>query len=300
MSGYKVSIITCTNRMGGIDVLLHSLKRQEFQDFQCLLLDEKYDSRHQEVIDYLEKEWPGTYGSKFLHVKPLPKKEGMFWNLDQSSNQGIALSSGEIIVFAQDYLWFPPDAIKKFVDRTEEMGDCLVTGVGHKALKPDFAIQLEGKITVFEDIVPRDVAEPEWGWKKPEGVWFRDPRIVGEPFRPGQPVEWEANYGSITRKILEEIGGIDEIFDLGWGYDNVNTAERAQHLGYEIWIDETNEHVGIAHELLFGESDFKAHAPNNVNVWTERLNLVQAGKMIRVPCLDEMREKLKLGSYQCI
>ena len=301
MSNYKVTILSPTKRWGGIDILLHSLKRQTFQDFQCILLDEHYDARYDEIVQYFDKEWPGIYGDKFIHIKPLPKKSHQYWNLDQALNHGLCLAGGEIIVFWQDYIWAPADGLEKFVKRIEQMGDCLISGVGHKACEPSWAVDLQGKISIFTDYSTPNRCEiserdKHWGWDKPEGIYYQDPRVRGGGFTPTNPIEWESNYAATTKKVCEAIGGFDEDFDAGWGFDNVNFAERAQAAGYEIWLDEQNIHVGFTHELLFHEEKAKQEAPKNVNMWEPKCEGLQRGQLpFKVPFLEEARENLKLG-----
>lgn len=299
MSRPKVTVITCTARSGGIDILLQSLKRQTFQDFRCLLIDELYSHRHEELINYWNANWADSYGDKLLHIKPLKKKENRFWNLSQSLNHGLALAGGDLILFVQDYLWIPSNGFEKFVQLHEQIGDCLISGVGHKGSVPDWAVQLHGKISIFSDTYFPECSQPQWAWEKPEGIWHKDPRITGSGLHPAQPIEWEGNYASVTKRICEELGGFDEDFDYGWGYDNTNFAERAQALGYEIWLDESNEHVGFSHELLFKERDLKDKAPNNMNMWEQKCEDIQQRKIgIKLNYLNEVRDALRLGVLQ--
>ncbi len=228
----KVSVVFCTARKDpAIDILKYSMDTQEFRDFEVLVLDELHRT------------------STFIDVTPPPKKDWAFWNLSASLNEGCRRAKGDIIVLLQDFIYVPPQGLLKYVKRHEEEGDCLITGVGHQYQEP---------------------SEP-WGIYPPPlpsgDKWFVDPRMEKPGFNLTQPVIWEANWSSFTKKIWEEIGGFDEEFDKGWGYDNVNFAERAQLAGYNVFIDTYNEVMCYSHIKIFGEKKFRDESPNNQELW---------------------------------
>lgn len=293
----RISVLTPTARPGGIDTWRSSLARQTFTDFEALLLDEKYLERQTEVARFLSGD------SRLVHLQPPAKDAHKFWNLSRSLNFGLAMARGELVVFYQDYIYLESDGLQRFWDKYQEVGDALISGVGHKGKQPDWAVNLGGKLTIFcqsgvPDVVTHPNDRPWLGTNRPDGKWFRDPRLQGRGFHPCNPIEYEGNWACVPLKIAEAIGGFDEDFDLGgFGYDNNNFAERAQLAGYQTWLDEDNECVGFAHELLFPEwsGDFKHKSDVRVNerIWRERIEAMQRGERHwRVGDLDAMKERL--------
>jgi hypothetical protein len=146
-----------------------------------------------------------------------------------------------LIVCLQDYIWIGPDAIEKYLyAHTSHPDGVLVTGVGHQYSQP-YPVNQEGKVTVFDKPYVR----------RPEGMSWVDPRM--NPERPSwseaEPVEWELNFASIPKKIIEEVGCIDEQFDFeGFAWDNTYIAFKAQMAGHKIYLDQSNECMGFNHD----------------------------------------------------
>lgn len=269
----KITVITATARYGGIDIWKESLQRQSFTNFDAILIDELWSHRFKEVLKFKE-------GDERLRYLPTPKKEeGKFWNLSKSLNSALSWSKGELVVFLQDYIWLPDDGLAKFWEKYKQEGKCLISGVGNKSAEPSEAAEPKGLVSIFNGPVP-----------KPTGVWFTDPRIKGRGFHICNPIEWEGNWACAPMSIIEEIGGFDEDFDAGWGYDNVNFAERAQLAGYHCWLDEDNQCLGYSHELLFKEHEYKEQAPNNEALWAKKFDeLYNEHLPFKVPYLERLK-----------
>ncbi len=107
-----ISVIYCTARQGGLDILKKSMDQQTFRDFEVIVLDE------------LHRE------SGFIDVVPPVKKPNMFWNLSASLNEGVRHAKGELIVLLQDYIEVPPDGLQKYWDRHLQEPKGLISGVG--------------------------------------------------------------------------------------------------------------------------------------------------------------------------
>ena len=61
----KISVIVPTNRIGGLDILFESLKRQSFQDFELILADAIYQYRKNIVAETVRQ-----YGFPVKHIEP--------------------------------------------------------------------------------------------------------------------------------------------------------------------------------------------------------------------------------------
>lgn len=240
----KVSVLYCTARHGGLDVLYESMKCQTFRNFEVVVVDEL-------------RRWKVYPDAGFNFVEPPPKKEGMFWNLSASLNKGTAACRGEIVVLLQDYIFVPEDGLQKLVDVYMKDAPCLVSGVGHQFKEPSTIFDPKGLWSCWDS----------WPGRPSGDKVFVDPRIKGKGLYVCTPVEWEANYACFAKEIWKKIGGFDEAFDAGWGYDNVNFAERAQLAGFNTFIDMENECLCYSHIELFGEKEHRDKSPNNQVLW---------------------------------
>lgn len=247
----KISVVYCTARRGGLDILVESMKVQTFRDFEVIIVDE---------LRRAPETWEGLnlqHGLDIRFVEPPPKKPSMFWNLSASLNAGVRASRGEIIVLLQDYIWVKPDGLQRFKDFIVNHGDCLVSGVGHQYKEPSHVDNPLGLYSCWTSFPGSPAGDRT----------FTDPRIKGLGSYLCNPVEWEANYSAFSRAIWSVVGGFDEDFDAGWGYDNVNFAERAQLAGMNTFIDMENECLCYSHIELFGEKEHRDKSPNNQALW---------------------------------
>jgi GT2 family glycosyltransferase len=243
----KVSIIYPTARFGGLDILEYSLLHQTFQDFEVLVVDEL---RRKEIIDSLG----------WIYVEPPPKKPSMWWNLDSSLNTAIRQSKGEIIIQINDYVYVPPDGIQKFLDRHSQEPKALISGVSDQylAYSPD---NPTGLFSIWNShpMIPQG-----------EKV-FSDPRkeSTNKGFYITIPLLFEGNWCAYPKQAWIDIGGYDEAFDIGWGYDNVEFAERATFYGYHVFLDTENEVYCYSHINLFDEQKRRDLAPNNNQLYNK-------------------------------
>jgi len=218
----EISVIYCTARQGGLDILKESMEQQTFKEFEVLVLDELHRT------------------SGFIDITPPKKKDGMFWNLSASLNEGVRHAKGELIVLLQDYIKVPPDGLQKFWNRHLQEPKGLISGVGD---------QFDAKTGVCT---------------------FADPRkqdVNNHGFYLGISLLWEANWGCFPRQAWVDVGGFDERYDSGWGYDNTDFAERCGIAGYHTFLDTDNEVYCISHIKLFNEQGIRDKAPNNMKLY---------------------------------
>ena len=242
----KVSVVYCTARHGGFDILAKSIEHQTHSDLELLVVDELDRFSHTKLQEI---------DPRFAYLKPPTKKPGMFWNLSASLNEGVRYATGELIVLLQDYIYLPPDAIEKYVKKYELEGPkCLISGVSDQFASPPIDCPL-GAWSVWDHDVPLP----------PSGeIVFKDPRNKDRGgFFVTIPLEWEANWGCFPKQAWIDVGGFDERFDAGWGYDNVDFADRCQHAGYRIFLDCDNPVQCYSHINLFNEQGRRDSAPNN-------------------------------------
>ena len=229
----KVSVISISNRWGAIDIFYNTLKNQTFKDIEWIFGDELYEERKDEVKEYIKD-------IDYKHFKPRPKKEDHVWNLPEAYNDCFNLSSGELIVILEDYIWIKSDALERFYKDWKTYGDALFTGVGDKIDSPP-VVNSDGKITIFEkpmDKLPKTIVKETDERKTFEG------KIINTK----DYLNFEFNWCAFPRTILEELGGMEEKCGIAYCGQDKNFALRAFMLGYEIYIDKENESYGIYHQ----------------------------------------------------
>lgn len=178
-------------------------------------------------------------GQSVITLLAPPKKEGSHSNLSASNNEGLRYCSGEHVVFYQDFIELEPDCIEKLVS--------LVTP------------------KTFVTTVT----------KNPSGD-KEDPRYLGlDLARPCLPEEWEANVGIAPMAIIRELGGSDERLDQGWAWDNALLALKAEMLGCNFIIDETNRPQLLYHPK---EPDIHPEMPMNGELCANILHNIRLGR----------------------
>lgn len=243
----RVSVVIPTARYGGIDIIVESMKHQTFRDFEVLIADELH---RKEVIE----------AQGFIYVEPPQKKEGMWWNLDASLNKVICQAAGTIIVQLNDYVYVPPDGIQKFVDRLAQEPMALISGVSDQYLAP-LPDNPTGAYSVWNEFpgIPRG------------NKVFYDPRKESnnQGFYLTIPLLFEGNWAAYPKQAWIDCGGYDEMFDIGWGYDNNEFAERTTFFGYHVFLDTDNEVTCWSHIKLFDEQVRRDSAPNNNTLYNK-------------------------------
>lgn len=270
--------MTVSNRYGGVDVAWYSLRRQTFRDFEWVFYDALYDKRHEAVQLYTRKD------DRVKHYKQSPKDPAAKTWLAHAENGAIRQARGEIIVFLQDFIYIQPDALEKFWIQYQANPKALISGVGNQYDSPGLSdiANLNGLTTIFSTNF-KGVPMNE--------VWH-DPRMRKDlgSFYPCQPNDWEMNFCMCPRKMLEDIGGVDEAYDyIGFAFDNCSVAERGFMLGYQPYIDQSNESFSINSDA-WSKSTAKTQE-NFVQIATHhhrRMQEMRQGKSpIHLPYLPE-------------
>lgn len=262
----KISVLNITARYGGLDLLKASLDRQTIKDFEIVIVDGKWREREPQVKEYFKD-------FELHYIRQSDKREGAFSNLAHADNEGFRECCGDLIVCVQDFIWLAPYALHKFNEAYKAYGDILVAAVGHQYNKPgkDDIVNPKGKITIFREKF-RD---------RPENCCWRDPRMRLDQgtFYETAPINWELSCGSIPRKVIYELGGMDEEYDFhGFAYDNVNLAQRAEFLGYKTFLDQTNEYKALNHDNWSMEAHKQNRSIDIANFHIQRMKDIISGR----------------------
>lgn len=238
-----ISILTVTKRDGWQGPAVRSLQR----NFMSLGKKKGHPAFYEWVI---VAEDTGTKNMKWLQEEALvpipftilqapPKKEGNFSNLSSSNNAGLKMCVGEYVVFYQDFIELEPDCLEKLV--------ALATP------------------TTFVTTLTRN---PEGELEDGRYTWQDEVRTCW-------PEEWEENVGLAPMAILRELGGYDEEYDQGWAWNNCNVAERAEMLGCNFLLDETNRPQLLYHKK---EPELNPDMPLNRELHLQRMKDIRDGK----------------------
>lgn len=203
----KISVITPTIRPEGLIPVYESLKQQTFQDF----------------------EWHTDFG--------FPSRGH---DLNAAFNRMIKRSSGELIVFYEDFTKILPDGLERFWKAYQDNPDTLFTAP-------------LGKVTNFGD-------KPAWDW-----------RAVKQDLSQTEYTNcrWntcELDWGAIPKKILYDIGGFDEVLDNWWSMDNVSVGMRADYKGYKFKCVFNNPAVAIDHDAIIQHPFRERWNPEQANL----------------------------------
>lgn len=267
-----VSVITPTIREGFFNLMAKNLADQTHKNIEWIIVDDypgdrskvakEYAKKYNLTIQYLR-------GSKVSGRSPYPRKCGLV----RANNLGWKASKGELCVWLQDFIVIPQNGIEQLVDTYRYNQDALIapTDIYYDCIEPDMENKEDwwnGETNILTSENWRNIRNKYLGMRESEN-----------------PYDWEANYGAIPRKILEELNGFWEFFDDGIGYDNTEISMRALKLGYRIIVDDTN-------------------VAKCINIWpfvggTDQ-NIVDRERILNTPRFDWFTKQMEQGKLPVV
>lgn len=226
---------------------------------ELLAIVEKCLSR-QTIQDY---EWlvgsPRNYKFGDWIPEP-PMREGDYYGLNKTMNALYKASKGELVVEITDGIWFEPDTLEKLWNHYEANPKACIGAVGNQ----------------YDDIVNG----------KPEHLVWRDPRmrIDQGSFYEINPNDLELCIGSIPRKAIIDVGGVDEEFDKYAALSEKEMALRMDKLGYKFFLDQSIEYRAIKHPRLNAEWD--SHYQEGVKYFQQCVHDIIHGERARLDFLQ--------------
>jgi len=228
----ELTVGVSTFRWGGIDVLFNSLARQDFRDYELVLVDEHYEYRKEEVGEYADR-----LGIPLVHVPPKQKSGRV--GISNGYNTFLVHARGELVLFLTDYEWVGRETLKRHVELHRRRRDAVTVGLVHKFASPKPA-DLRGPITVFGremDSPPRKLLK--WDDKLPRlcGVHRYRRAYVGDN-------------SCFPLEAALRVNGFDERFDVSHGFEDTDFFARLRLLGCEVWCDTHNEVRHVDHSFF--------------------------------------------------
>jgi glycosyltransferase involved in cell wall biosynthesis len=220
----KVSVITPTIREGWWRIMSENLASQTYKNFEWIIIDDYKTDRRPIAEKYAKK-----YNLDIRYFRG-DKVTGYYkrrCGLVKANNKAWKNSKGELLVWLQDFILIPPTGLEQMVDLYNHNPNAMIAPVD-----------------IYYDAKPYDLKNKEDWWKEKDVIdkeSWRNIRVKNQGIRDSEnPYDYEANYGAIPKKILDELNGWWEFMDDGLGYDNTEMAYRAMKLGYKLIVDDTN------------------------------------------------------------
>lgn len=256
----KVSVITGTFRLGGIDILLAGMRDQTFKDFEYILVDHRYEFRHRKVMEMAK-----NYGVNLIHA-PEHKRNGKWQVQGAALNTGFMLAEGEIIIMLLDYGYAPLGWIERHLrhhydENGNRLNKLIISPHCYLSLPPvifkepvDFELWLKRQRERgyscliqerFEDYFDEisifgDLFDPSWlADLQVQQPPHQDPKIL----LPSGPIEYpffHMKNESFPLQAIMEVNGIDETLDRGKGMMDTDLGFRLSKVVDSLELDSDN------------------------------------------------------------
>jgi len=213
----EFSIVYTTYRPGGLDILADSLKNQTMKDYELIIVDDHPVDRSKMVKDYLEKQ-----GIPVAYMGPSKPKcfPEVAFNVFNAINTGLLLSTKEVVILLQDYIWLHPDWLEK-IARHENL------------LRQNYCVIVPGYIWDDERLKDNNALI---------GVWDRYWR--GTPEQQGcsmstrwVPEGWEFSCIAMPWSVITETNGWPECFDCYAAHPLEPIVKRFEAAGGKPFVD---------------------------------------------------------------
>ena len=241
----KLAIFTPTYRYGGLDVLEASLARQTFKDFVWVVSDQLFLERKQTWAEILDRvDFPILFVNRLV-------REGNKRNLAEMYNVAadyVVKDGFNFLVSLQDYIYLPEDGLQKFIDCHEEFPKSLLTGVTHISRDPfpNKINDIKGHYTIFNESYTSKPKHYSW-----EDVRATELYLHGPERLPVETGHWETNWAAVPIEVLDMGIRWDEEYDKGIAYENMDFAQQAKGMGYNVVLDKANVAISLPHKDYF-------------------------------------------------
>lgn len=227
----SVTCIMPAFRPGGLCITFAGLRDQTFKDFEFIIVDRRYEKRHDAVMRLAKES-----GVRTIHV-PEHRRNGRFAVTASAWNTGFMLARGDLILMMPDYAYVPPDWIIKHVETQKFWGKCYLlspytfmrlppivdrAGCPVEVPGPEEASGLPPKVTEqpgenFDEIsLFSEPFDPSWVEKlEPWPGPLQCARATGT-FQDA-PLFWHIHFRneSVWREDVVALRGLDETLDRG-------------------------------------------------------------------------------------
>lgn len=270
----KVTCYTPTIRDGWWNIMASNLSKQSYPIHEWVIVDGQEESREKIANKYAKKY---NLNINYIHQGKTKHKHG----LSNANNIAIKEATGDLFVFLQDFVLLPENAISEHVRvSNQHPGDFIAsTDMYFSMVKPNkdnTEDWFDGREDVVGELTRTNIRNQKKGIRLAE-----------------QLTDFEQNYGAVPLATLKHLNGYWEFFDDGLGWDDTEIVYRAQKLGYNVWIDDTNQCICLEHAIDEGRNiDLNKHTFKWLYDQTEKGEL----PIIRDASIDKtinIKEKLR-------
>ncbi len=309
-SNLKLSIVYITKRPGSYDVLFNSILQQNCTlDYELICVDDALPlakGRAAAVMDYAGKKGVHLKALRTSKAKTSPDARFGYCN---ALNTGILESTGNIILFLQDYCWLTKDVFRVINDLYQNpMNRKVLLGFRERfyVCPPDkidaARFNDHRSLSIFTEELTNAPEDLGWQAKGPvnpaevDGL-VQDLKKHGVYKNPYVTYNfWECFCGAIPKAILVKLNGFDEALDYGDDCNETNVSDRASLLGYPIVVHAEVCVQQIAHQEWVENDVWKRFAKNtNIPRWGEMLKSILEGKK-QLPAVEnnfDLRESAR-------
>jgi glycosyltransferase involved in cell wall biosynthesis len=233
----KISVYTPSLRDGWWNVMSSNLAAQTHKNFEWIIVDAQEQSREATAKKYAQE-----YGLdiKYIHQP----KTNRTYSLCNANNLAIEKATGELFVFLQDFVLLTPTSLEELLNVSRKHpGDFIAPVDNYFApkIKPDLSNKedwFNGSLDVIGEFMRKNVRVQNAGVRKGEFI-----------------TDFEQNFGAVPLSTLKHLNGYWEFYDEALGWDDTEIIYRAKKLGYNLWIDDTNQCICIDHHKTLGKDE---------------------------------------------
>lgn len=233
----KVSIFTPTIRDGFWNIMAANIASQTIKSVEWIIVDGQDKSR-QEIADKYSREY--LLDIKYIHQGKTKRTYG----LANANNRAIEAATGDLFVFLQDFVLMTPTALEELLNVSRKHPGDFIAPVD-MYFSPKLSPNVENKEDWFDENT--DVV----------GEFMRkNIRIQNNGIRKSEFVtDFEHNFGAVPLSTLKALNGYWEFYDEALGWDDTEIIHRAWELGYNLWVDDTNQCICIDHHKTLGNNE---------------------------------------------
>lgn len=263
----KTAVFTPT-RHPGIGVSFWSVARQDPPVDHWFVADQLAPER-EKFYEIFRDHFTNSGKKTQIHTLQAEILPGRNGNLEHVSNWALNKSRElevDLLVFLQDFIWIPPEAIARFALAAKFHPFDLLTGnvvssPGFELKRPEF----HNLYSVFgERNVTKKPPEPYTPDTRDQmGLWQQDPNLTrGIPdLGVGKYLSqhaWEINWGALPHALINAGIDFDEDYDYGTQWGNTDFAHQARmafsdsrQVGGRVWWDYYNQAIAMPHREYF-------------------------------------------------
>lgn len=223
-----VTVYTPTIRDGFWNVMASNLAAQT-QRLEWLIVDAQDESR-QDIADKYAKKY--NLDIKYIHQP----KTTRTYSLANANNLAIENATGELFVFLQDFVLLTPTALEELLNVSRKHPGDFIAPVDMY-----FAPKVKPNTNNKEDWFDGDLDVI--------GKFMRaNIRLQNKGIRKSDVItDFEQNFGAVPLSTLKALNGYWEFYDEALGWDDTEIIYRGRQLGFNLWVDDTNQCICIDH-----------------------------------------------------